>query len=311
MENFVKVHPKTIWALASIVILSLLEALDMLGGVWSFFFSTPPYQWLAERWPGMTYEVYWWLRLAISCGIFVVFVKILLRVRQQKKEESSYESLQSTVTALQKELTDTKDKLAAIEDERPSLKTEPFPTKRTPQHVSYSGIHHFRDRIGYFALLRVTNEPDNLNSSSIAHRIHAKITYCDEQWKPLFRTVDGVWFDLDWDHHPTDIRSPRSEPESLSPHKSVYLGVALRYQGEGPSFHALCADSQKSPDWLNPEFKLSREITYLRISMVCHGFKKDYGYVLTSRDSQQGFQLGPIDPPASDTSHVSLKNESR
>jgi hypothetical protein len=298
MENFVKVHPKTIWALASIVILFLLEALealDMLGGAWSFFFSTPPYQWLAERWPGMTYEVYWWLRLAISCGIFVVFVKILLTIRQQKKEESTYESLQNTITELQKELAIAKDKLVAIEDKRPSLKAEPFCTERTPQHDLHSGIHHFRDRVGSFVFLCVTNEPDNLNSQSLAHHIYARITYCDVQWNPLFRAVDGVWFDFPWDYDPRKIGFPRRKPESLSPHKSIYLGVALKYKWGRTPLHALCAESRGYPDWLNPDLTLPQETTYISVLIGCDGFQTTYCYILKNSDSQQGLELDPVD----------------
>jgi hypothetical protein len=268
-------------------------------------------QWIIERrWPGMTTTFFMWSVAAVGLLMCGLFVPLIRSVRQREHETKQLEAMALERQTTQHTIEKLQAKVRAIEDTQPLLRAEPFPTERIPQHDYHSGIHNFRNRIGYFALLRVTNEPNNLNSDSIAHRIHAKITYCDEQGKPLFRTVDGVWFDLDWDYHPTNIRSPRSEPESLSPHKSVYLGVALRYQWEGPHFHALCADSQKSPDWLNPEFKLSREVTYLRISMVCHGFKKDYGYVLTSRDSQQGFQLEPIAPPASDASHFSSKNES-
>jgi hypothetical protein len=298
MENFVKTRPKTVLTLAGVVLFLAFEALGILGSIWSLFSSTPLFQWLTERWPGMTYEIFWWIRLVFYCGIVGLLVKILWAIHQQGKEGKKYESIQKELATAGHTIEKLQEKIRTIEDIQPLLKTESFPTERTPRHDFYSRTFYLRDRVGCFALLRVTNEPDNLNSDAIAYHIHARITYYDEQWKPLFRTVDGVWFDLDWDHDPTNIRSPRSKPERLSPHKSVYLGVALRYKREGSHFHALCADSQQSPDWLNPEFKLSRETTYLRISITCHSFHKDYGYVLKSPDSQDGFQLEPVDLPA-------------
>jgi len=312
MGNFVKAHQKSmvVYVVAlAFTIYYLLDALDTQGGVWSFFSSTPPYEWLTERWPGMTYETYWWIRIAIYC---VGLITIIWMIRQQRREEKEYESLQSTVARLQKELATAESKLAAIEDERPLLKTEPYSIQRKTGHHYYSGPHSPRDIIGEFALLRVTNEPTTLNSNAIAYQIYSKVSYCDEHWKELFRSVEGAWFSLWQSPGPSTIGPPKHKPDSLDPHTSTYLGIGLRYQKSEAALHALSASSGNFPNWFDPDLALARETTYIKVTLGCHGFQEDYYFLLKNCGTERRLLLEPTTPPppsSEDASHFSSKNE--
>lgn len=246
------------------------------------------------------------------------------RRRLQKKLEQgelllpshreAIESAHQTILNLQKGLATAENKLAAIEDERPLLKTEPYSIQRKTGHHYYRGPHNPRDIIGEFALLRVTNEPTTLNSNAIAYQIYAKVSYCDEQWKELFHSVQGAWLSLFQSPGSSTIGPPKNKPDSLDPHASTYLGIGLRYQRSESALHALSASSENFPNWFDPDLALARETTYIKVTLGCHGFQEDYYFLLKNCGPEKRLLLEPTTPPPpslEDTSHFSSQNESR
>jgi hypothetical protein len=89
MENPFREHPKkALVLLAFPILIGILRLLDLLGGVWSFFSSIPPLQWLTERWPPMTAELYWWLMFLIHLCLLGVYFEICRQYRKIQKNDS-------------------------------------------------------------------------------------------------------------------------------------------------------------------------------------------------------------------------------
>jgi hypothetical protein len=92
MGEFVKSHPKsTAVGFVIVLLLKVLDFLDLLSGVWGFFFDVPPYQWLKVHFPTMTPEIYLSIKSIINfltlVTLIMIAVGIFLSIRKQKNEK--------------------------------------------------------------------------------------------------------------------------------------------------------------------------------------------------------------------------------
>src|SRR5689334_18796388 len=119
-------HRGILYSAAVIVLYAIVlvvDALDKLAGVSSFFSSTPLFQSLAERGLSMTAALYWWIKTAVHISMLVLLVHILREIHRQRRKEQELADAHTTIHALQTEL----DRLTSI---RPRLIVEPLVRNR-------------------------------------------------------------------------------------------------------------------------------------------------------------------------------------
>lgn len=97
MGDIFKRYQKTTVGILLIMVLlpvfQILELLDLLGGVWSTFSSTPLFQQLPEWGPAMITALPWWLELFLNLGILGFVVWVFVALQRWKKEYHEIEAL--------------------------------------------------------------------------------------------------------------------------------------------------------------------------------------------------------------------------
>jgi hypothetical protein len=293
MGNVVKENPKTTVAIA-VVLWSfsffevLIELLDKLGGVWTVFSNMPPFEWLKDRWPSMTTELYMWLTLFLRFCILGLLIWVFFRLREQRKEVDLVKELQT--------------KLSAIEDKQPYLEAICV--------IEYPNVEHHdlvKELSGVtesvsFALLRITNNPKSHNSQAIAHGLYAWVAYYDERWNELILpTPKGMW--VYPDRKRNTIVCKGTTVNSLAPHHSIYLSIALRDSWKDtPQCYAIDDSSHNYKHWMNPAYQLRHRIITVKVVLGCDNFQTTLYYTLKDQNSDNGIQLEPVTPPSTQRS---------
>jgi hypothetical protein len=190
-----------------------------------------------------------------------------------------------------------------------------------------------QETLSYFALLKVTNEPESLNTEAIAHDLYASIYFYTPDWKRVLLSPDCVWVSLTHTSgDPDHIGDLSAYVDSIPPYTTGrYLGIAIAEShfpvGEekgGASMHctALTPTSRLYERWINTEhflYELERHKEWidgggntsnesgepeehlldLRVSVTirCRGFQSTSHFILEDLGDGEGLWFVPTTPP--------------
>lgn len=258
----------------------------------------------------MTTTFFMWFVVTVSLLMVGFFFLLIRSVRQREQQTKKLETMALERQATQHTIEELQAKVAAFEDVQPRLIHEPIIISRTitssqqPRYLSVGGggrvpqpYHYNACDSVFFALLRITNVPESMNSEAIAWKIYADVTYCDSQGKQLFPSVSGVWVEPD---HGTELRAIgyiSSDRPSLKPNEKTYLGLTIGYflDGGQVQYGALTASSPAHRDWLHPETLLSSGVSgsavNIKVTIRGNGFRTTSYYVLEVNKEERKFFL--------------------
>lgn len=290
---------------------TIIASLAVLLGIWEDLTGEPLIPFLKKNgWVLDMPSWYYFSVIVLGCMVLILQVLVIRAFYQLRKMRSpdltiepqrvvpaeELEVLHQTVAELQAEL-------AKTQDTQPRLTAKPEIIRRTIDHARQPGstfagerIKNYKGGRGFFALLRITNEPESLNRLALAKDVYTTISYCDEHWNeiPAFPEMKGAWVYPNHDSERGVIGHIYNEHTRvvLKPQDWIHIGIALRYPwGDQDQCYVLNSLSLQASDWLHRELYLPSKTTYIKVTVGCHGFREIHRYVLKNCGAEEGLVL--------------------